>query len=224
MNKPFDADVTLLFGVGGYILASIAGGLLVALLMLVAPRLHLLSTTLSHGAIRVILAGFVMSILGIPYAEKMFGGSTSAINGGNMNCTESAIDSQFQAMRRLDNELARSILAGSIQKPRKFSSDATKIWSSDIICTEGDSTQLSPKAHGEFLDTMLIGHADSVVVFFDAQDYVDARNHVNEYLGFANSARPIAVSKGWGDWLKLEAKLTKGIGTYDEALRKKGHP
>jgi hypothetical protein len=218
IGKALDGFVIFATGVVGYMIAGAAGGLLVALLLLLVPRVQFLPTTLWRGAVIAFAIGIVISVIGIPYTISTFSGPSSTANNSNSKCKESDIDAQFQAMKRLDDELN-----SSNAKARTYVQDAEKIWSTKIECPNG-TANLSERAHAEYLDTMLIGNAESVIVLSDAGKYRDARKHLNVYFVIASTARPVAQAKGWKNWLGFERRATQLMTKYDKLLSHAGYP
>ena len=132
-------------------------------------------------------------------------------------CSERDVESQHHVMKYLDDELMTPY-----SRPRDFVKDADKIWVFKINCA--NSSELSQHYRDEYSETMLLGNADCVVVYFDAARYSDARAHVSEYLEYVNRTRPIAQAEGWEDWLELEPHETKIVNKYDTVLKHLQHP
>jgi hypothetical protein len=198
MHGHFDMGVVIFTtGVMGYAIAGVILGAVIALLVTLVPKLRIAPTTLAMGAIRIVIIGLALGIWS-GFVTKLPGMADESQSPATA-CTAANIESQFAEMKVIDNAIGQNGVA-----PKSLVAKTDHLWTRMLDC-EGHHSELTDEQHGKYIDIILLGSADSVVVYYDANRIADAKKYLSIYFDVVQEMKPLAKSKGW----------TKMIGYMD---------
>jgi hypothetical protein len=210
---------TLLGGTFAYAVGSLFLAVVPALVAASIPAVRLFPTTLVGGVVRVLVIGLVLGILFVNTkpSESTTVQGTTVQGTTEVSCTDENVDAQFAKFKALDDALRNRSTA-----PRKLVSQADGVWQRDPDCilqNEG----LSPSARADFYTVLIVGSADSVLVYFDAKQYGKARKHLGEYRGITMATQG-NTGPGWKELRSFEDQAAPDLKTYDEEMTRRGFP
>jgi hypothetical protein len=205
--------VIFITGVAGYATAGLVLGLVLVSVVTLCPQLRIAPTTIGNGALRALIVGLALGITSA-FATKLPGMAQEIHSTPTSACTGSNIESQFQEVQRLDSALGKP---GS--QPKALAKQTDHLWTRFQALKCEDPGTLTEEQRGKYIDIMLLGSADSVRVYYDANRLSDARTYLGNYFATVALFKPIAQVKGWSKMLAYLDRVTPLMREYKRRLQ-----